>query len=156
MWMLVRMMKLQMDYEFIVDVYVKEVRLLLEYGSVVFHSGLTKKESNEIENVQRQFLSSLSFHLNVGLTYSEARICFGLDLLSERRLDQCYTYVRKHLDRTGGGKTSDLFKLRNRISERTRDKTFIEPQYKSTRFYQNPLNFLTRVANEIMRDKVKT
>ena len=52
-WMLRRMMQLGLDYKIILDFYFKEIRSILEYGSVVFHSGLTKKLSDNIQQNQQ-------------------------------------------------------------------------------------------------------
>ena len=41
-WALRRLLSLKLDPEIIIDFYHKEVRSILEYGAVVYHSGLTK------------------------------------------------------------------------------------------------------------------
>ena len=57
------MMILGLDFETILDVYFKEIRSVLEYGAVIFHSGLTNKLSGDIENVQTLVLKLLSNYL---------------------------------------------------------------------------------------------
>ena len=52
-WILRRLMDLDLDSETILDIYYKEIRSILEYASVVFHSGLTKKQSDTLESVQK-------------------------------------------------------------------------------------------------------
>ena len=149
-WILRRMMNLGIDYFTIVDVFKKEIRSILEYNSVVFHSGLTTKQSDRIENIQRYFLRSLSFHLNVKFSYSEARIFFECDLLSSRRQDQCYSFVKKHLVRSERGLLECLFKKRPTHSKRTKKNILFEPQYRSKRAFSNPLSYLTRIGNDIL------
>ena len=53
MWILRRMTKFELDIENICDTYVKEIRSLLELAVPVWHSGLTIKQSNDIERVQK-------------------------------------------------------------------------------------------------------
>ena len=117
---------------------------------MVFHSGLTTKQSDRIENIQRYFLRSLSFHLNVKFSYSEARIFFECDLLSSRRQDQCYSFVKKHLVRSERGLLECLFKKRPTHSKRTKKNILFEPQYRSKRAFSNPLSYLTRIGNDIL------
>ena len=49
MWVLRRMKKFHLETEHIVDTYVKEIRSLLELAVPVWHSGLTMKQSRDIE-----------------------------------------------------------------------------------------------------------
>ena len=51
-WVLRRMMNIRLDYEIILDVFKREIRSILEYNLVIFHSGLTDKLSNRIEKNQ--------------------------------------------------------------------------------------------------------
>ena len=53
MWTLRRMKLLDVDPTIICDVYVKEIRSLLELAVPAWHSGLTKKQSGDIERVQK-------------------------------------------------------------------------------------------------------
>ena len=76
-----------------------------------------------------------------------------VELLSERRQDQCYKFVKRQLDSSDKGNIDSLFKKRDKFSQRKRAKTFYEPQYRSQRFYKSPLNYLTRIANEIVMKK---
>ena len=53
MWTIRRMKIPDMDPLLILDVYVKEVRSVLELAVPAWHSGLTIKQSADIERVQR-------------------------------------------------------------------------------------------------------
>ena len=81
LFIIVNMMELKLDYNTIIDVYLKEIRSVLEYGSVVFHSGLTKKLADEIEDIQRIFCRLLAGYLKLSLSYSESCILFKIDFL---------------------------------------------------------------------------
>ena len=62
MWTIKRMKKLGMDCETLVDYYMKEVRVHLELAVPVWHSGLNKKLSADIERVQRIAVSLILGH----------------------------------------------------------------------------------------------
>ena len=54
LWVLRRLKKLNLDEDKLVDVYKKEVRSILEYAAPVWHSGLTRQQSGQIERIQKQ------------------------------------------------------------------------------------------------------
>ena len=53
MWCLRRMKSLDIESYVIVDVYLKEIRPVLELAVPAWHSGLTQRQSADIERVQR-------------------------------------------------------------------------------------------------------
>ena len=70
-----RLMELGLNFEDILDIYYKEISIL-KYGAVIFHNGLTKKQSDTIEAVQRKvlLLFMLSSYINVKFSNSEETI----------------------------------------------------------------------------------
>ena len=93
-WTLRRLMEMKMDYEFILECYFKEIRTILEYGVVIFHSSLTQKQSNAIESIQRKVLYILNGYLNINLSYSESCILYCTESLKSRRLDICKIFIK--------------------------------------------------------------
>ena len=59
------MVKLDLDVFTMYDVYTKEVRSILELAVPVWHSGLTKTQSKDIERIQR-----ISFQIMLGPKYT--------------------------------------------------------------------------------------
>ena len=53
LWMLRRMVKMDLDDATMFDVYTKEVRSILELAVPVWHSGLTKQQTSDIERLQK-------------------------------------------------------------------------------------------------------
>ena len=151
-FILMNMMNLSLDYTIILDVYLKEVRPILEYGAVVFHSGLTRELSNDIENIQRNVFKILTRYINIKLSYTESCIFFEVDFLFSRRIDLCYGFVKRHLKDYG---EEGLFVKRNKRTLRDNNKIFKEPKYKSQRFFNSPVNYLTRIANDIVSKQRK-
>ena len=52
LWILRRLMEFKLSPQELFDVYIKEIRSVLELAVPVWHPGLTKSQTNKIENVQ--------------------------------------------------------------------------------------------------------
>ena len=63
------------------SVYCAIIRSILKYASLVWHAGLTKAQSNDIEGVQKRCLRIIYPELS----YNEALFVTGLEALAERR-----------------------------------------------------------------------
>ena len=91
LWTLRRLKKLNFDLFHILDVYTKEVRSLLELAVPVWHSGLTRLQSAQIERVQKT-----AFHIILGDEYSGydfACILLWMETLEQRRLRLCIKFT---------------------------------------------------------------
>lgn len=65
----------------ILHVYIAIIRSILEYACPLWHFGLTKDQSEEIEGIQRRILKLVFPELS----YSDALFCSGLERLDKRR-----------------------------------------------------------------------
>ena len=142
LWILGRLKSLSIPPSFILDVYTKEIRSILELAIPAWHSGLTKKQTNEIEHIQK---TALAIILGKPLPYHEALTFCNLEPLSERREKLC----RKFAKNTLKSKHSDIFKTcqtKNTYNIRFKPK-FFENFCNTKRFYQSPVNYLTRILN---------
>ena len=76
-----------------VDIYVKQIRSVLEFGTPVWNSGLTKQEVEDIERVQKSFLRIiLGPAYN---SYENALKVTELDKLETRRTSLCIAFATK-------------------------------------------------------------
>ena len=103
LWILRRLVKYQLDEFKILDVYKKEVRSILEYAAPVWHSGLTKQQSNQIERIQKQ-----AFRIILGkdyIGYEVACTILSMEPLHARRTHLCINFAKKDLRRTQNLKT---------------------------------------------------
>ena len=78
--MLRRLKRLGADVSDLKEIYIKQVRSILEYVAPVWNPNLTKKWSIEIEQVQKSLM-----HIVLGTQYesdSKAFLTFDLDTLS--------------------------------------------------------------------------
>ena len=83
MWMVKRLKKRGANLCDINDIYVKQIRSILEFGAPVWNSGITNDEKYELERVQKSFLH-IAFGTNYG-NYETALDRANLDTLESRR-----------------------------------------------------------------------
>ena len=81
-------------------VYVKEIRSLLELAVPAWHSGLTLKQSADIERVQKVAVKVILSELATGkseLTYDMVLVVLDLEPLEVRRERLCLSFAKKTL-----------------------------------------------------------
>ena len=131
--------------EFILDVYFKEVRSILEYGAVLFHHALTRDLSEKIEAIQRLVLRLLSSSLNLNLSYMESSILWCVEPLSLRRDRLCVTFLKRTLKNENH--TNILMRRSIRIPSK---RPYQEDKSYHFRHFSSPMVALRRLANKIL------
>ena len=58
-WMITRLRKRGASMEDLKDMFIKQIRSVLEFGVPVWNSNLTKSEVNDLERVQKSFLHTV-------------------------------------------------------------------------------------------------
>ena len=148
MWSIIRMKILDLDPLLILDVYVKEVRSVLELAVPAWHSGLTIKQSKDIERVQRVALYIILSDNITGkceFDYDMSLVVLGLEPLYIRREKLSLTFAKKSLK----SRHSDMFEEQTRIYDTRQVKNaFSEHNSNTKRCFKSPLNYLTRLLNE--------
>ena len=131
----------------ILDVYIKEIRSVLELAVPAWHSGLTVQQTADIERVQRVALGIIlsDFKSSTeGMSYNMALVTLDLEPLSVRREKLCVTFAKKTLK----SRHSDMFED-HQTHQNTRHRTkFHEYSTNTKRCYNSPLNYLTRLLNQ--------
>ena len=135
------------DDAFILEVYFKEIRSVLEYGAVLFHHALTIELSDKIEGIQRLVLRLLATANNLKLSYMEACILFSVEPLILRRDSLCERFV-KRIPRNEVH--ADLFKKRNNCYNLHDKRKYQEYKSYHRRHFDSPLVALTRLANKVL------
>ena len=141
MWMLRRMVKLDLDVFTMYDVYTKEVRSILELAVPVWHSGLTKSQSNDIERIQR-----ISFKIILGPKYTNyVQACHNLSAqtLQERRVKLCLKFARKNLK----SEQCMFTKVGSNLNTRQRTKLVREYKCRTNRYQKSSLPYLAKLLN---------
>ena len=138
-------MKNGFEDTYLIDVYCKEIRSVLEYGAVLFHFGLTIELSNTIEDTQKIFLRLLSKYVGLKLSYMESCIYFQVEPLVSRRETICRSFIRKYLRR----EDQSLFIERNLDKHLYKQRKYKEYTSYHARHFSSPLVALTRLANQL-------
>ena len=142
LWILRRMASLSLSHTQMFDVYCKEIRSILEYGVPVWHPGLTRKDSSEIERIQK-----LAFHMILktkSVDYKMACSYFKTTTLSERREKLCLTFATKNL------KSNNTFfdpieaKTINTRSRKNNVKPF---KCRTARYEKSSLPYMAKLLN---------
>ena len=141
-----KLMKNGFPYTFILEVFLKEIRPILEYGAVLFHFALTVELSDMIEEIQKIFLRLLSNYIGVKFSYMEACIFYFTEPLILRRQTLCENFVKKLMKHD----TFNLLKKREIGKELNNSRVYHEFQSHSLKHFSSPLVALTRLANEMV------
>ena len=146
MWSLRRMKILDIEPLVILDVYLKEIRSVLELAVPAWHSGITVKQSKDIERVQKvavKIILSNSLTGRCDMPYDMALVILNLEPLFVRREKLCEKFAKDTLK----SRHSDIFKP-NPSDYNTRNKLKYK-EYKSNtlRCHNSPINYLTRLLN---------
>ena len=114
LWIIRRLKKLKMNTRTLLDVYCKEVRSILEHAVPVWHSGLTRKQTDQIEKVQKTAFRILLD--NNYTNYDTACTLLCLEPLEFRRIQLCLNFAKRDLKR------DDTLFSRNGVQPKTRSK----------------------------------
>ena len=148
MWTIRRMKVLDMDPLIILDVYIKEIRSVLELAVPAWHSGLTVKQSADLERVQRVALYIILSDAITGKSeynYDMSLVILDIEPLYIRREQLCVNFARKTLK----SRHSDMFQETiSMYNTRQQKYAFQEYHSNTQRCYKSPLNYLTRHVNE--------
>ena len=142
-WILRRLKKLGATEDELKDVYIKQIRSILEYAVPVWHSSITQAEKRDIERVQKAAL-----HVILGMeytTYSLALKTLNLQTLDIRRDMLCKKFAIKSSKHS---KHKNWFKINEKITTTRQNQPKYCPVYASTtRFENSPISYLTKLLN---------
>ena len=141
-WTLRRLRKLGFDDNFIIDVYKKEIRTILEYAVHVWNGALTKKDSDKIEKVQKiviKFLLRQNYQ-----SYTEACEQLKLEKLADRRDQLCLKFVQKEFNNS----TNFFKKIGSQNKRVVAKKKYVhEPKTRTNRHFTSSYVYLSRLFN---------
>ena len=141
-WMLRRLKPLGASTKELMEVYITQIRCLLEFAVAVWSPGLTKAQINQIERVQKCALAVILDYLS----YNHAIEVVGVKTRAERRQDLCLKFAEKALKHS---KFSNWFAQNEPVNIVTRSKkTTLKPvQTRTNRFTKSPIAYLTDLLN---------
>ena len=142
LWILRRMKRLSLNMYQMFDVYCKEVRSILEFGVPVWHSGLTQKDSADIERVQK-----VAFQIILDdqyATYQAACVTLNTLPLEQRREHLCLTFATKNLK----GENTFFTLDNNPINTRRKKNIVKEFKCRTARYEKSSLPYLAKLLNQ--------
>ena len=142
LWIMRRLKKFKLNITQLLDVYQKEVRSILEYAVPVWSSGITLKQSNQIEKIQK-----VAFRIILGhsyMNYEVACTLLSMEPLYIRRIQLCINFGKKDLK-----KNNSLFKKSSKnIHTRSAPKLVDEYKCRTKRYENSSLPYLARLLNK--------
>ena len=131
-------------------VYKSYVRPIIEYGDVVWHSGLTDKQANDLKRIPKRACRTILGFKNY-TTYLDALDSCGLNSLHDRMGDHCFKFANGLADNE---RTKHLMPpTRIKIHGRNlRNKNHLsELLCKTKRFHQSPIPFYVKLVNNNLK-----
>ena len=143
LWCLRRLKSLGAETADLKDVYIKQIRCLLEYAVAVWQPSLTNEDRIKIERVQK---SALSIILGQKYkSYESALLELNLETLVRRRVNLCQKFAmkaQKHPKFTKWFKSND-----KRSVKRSKTPQFCDVYFRTERFKRSPISYLTSILN---------
>ena len=143
LWILRRLVKMGASVEDLLDVYVLQIRCVLEYAAPVWQGSISQCEKEDIERVQktacRIILSSWT------ISYEQALFTLNLDSLEDRRSKLTLKFALKAEKHP---KFRNWFVKRNYpINTRNQTQKYQRINAKHSRYANSPLACLTDTLN---------
>ena len=122
-----------------------KIRSVLESNCAVYHPMLTQEELYDIERIQKIVLKIILDNRYVD--YHQSCLLLNVQSLQLRRVKLSLTFSLKCLQ---SSKFKNLFKINTHTSVRNPEK-FNVPFAKSTRYFNSPRLYITRLLNDHFR-----
>ena len=144
LWVMKRLKELGADQDQLVDVYIKQIRSVLELAVPAWHGAITQAERMDIERVQKAAL-----HIVLGqeyISYKNALKHLNLDSLEKRREKLCLKFGEKAEKHS---KFKNWFKLNKPNVNTRQDQTkYCEMIANKDRYKKSPISYLTTLLNK--------
>ena len=144
LWFLRRLKALGASHEDLKEVYIKQIRCILEYAAPVWHSSVTAGESIQIERVQKS--ASRIILSEKYQSYKYALEYLQLETLHSRRERLCAKFAKKCLRSM---KFSSWFKREVKETKTRQIYPRFCPVYSRTKRYEmSPISYITNLLNK--------
>ena len=143
LWSMRRLKGMGATLEDLKDIYIKQVRSVLELAVPAWNAAITQTEMKDIERVQKTAL-----HIILGESYQSYRNALeivGLESLDARRHKLCLKFAKKSVDHP---KHKTWFKPSIKTANTRQDQDKYCPVYSNhSRFDKSPISYLTKLLN---------
>ena len=141
LWVLRRLLSFGLNIYELFDVYTKEVRSILEMAVPVWHPSLTKRQSKDIESIQKlAFKIILQAKYN---NYSYACNLFSTETLQSRRVKLCSRFASRNLK----SENSMFTKISPNVKTRHQRKLVKEYKCNTNRYQKSSMPYLAKLLN---------
>ena len=144
LWMLRRLKPLGASVDDLMEIYVTQIRSILEFSVAAWNSGLTKVQISQLECAQK-----CAFAIILGndyVSYENALKVLNMKSLSDRRKDLCIAFAIKSKKNE---KYSTWFCDNvNTLNTRSSKPNLKPVQTRLRRFEKTPLPYLTKLLND--------
>ena len=146
LWMIRRLKNLGLKTESLLQIYKTQVRCLLEYGAVTWHSMLTHENKKSIERVQK---SALSIILGPSyISYVNALEKTNMESLEERRIKLSLTFAKKAAKHPQHSSWFNLQQTDRQTNTRSMKPLCKPVQCRTQRLLKFSIVFLTNLLND--------
>ena len=143
LWILRRLKQIGAKENDLIDIYIKQVRTILEFATPVWSSSITKIESKQIERVQKCALSII-----LGLkykSYKQALEYTNLENLNDRRDKIVFKFASKSVKHN---KYKQWFQINNQVrNTRTETLKFLPVKANRGKLLNSPIAHMTKMLN---------
>ena len=143
LWMMRRLKELGANEDDLIDVYIKQIRSVLELAVPAWHGAITQAERDEIERVQK-----CALHIVLDedyLSYRNALKSVNLDSLENRRSKLCLKFAKKAAKHP---KHKQWFKVKTvQKNTRQRKTKYCKVIANKGRYKKSPIGYLTSLLN---------
>ena len=142
-WILRRLKSLGTEIPELLEVYIHQIRSVLELAVPVWHSSLTLTDRANIERVQKSALQVILGYKYI--SYSKALKMTNLMSLEDRRDKLCDKFSTKAVKHQ---KHKNWFKVNDRVTKTRQIQPPFVPVYsKTVRFKNSPISYMTDLLN---------
>ena len=142
LWILRRLCHLGASIKSLKEVYIKQIRSVLEFGVPVWHGSITQSEKVDIERVQKCALNIILGRKYLG--YENALKTLDLENLEVRRVRLCLNFALKAEKHP---KFSKWFQKPMKKYNTRNKKKYLEIHSNHARYTHSPLGYLTKLLN---------
>ena len=143
LWFLRRLKNLGANEDDLTEVYIKQIRSILEFAVPVWHSSLTGEDRLQIERVQK-----CALHIILGdkyKSYTSALKIISMETLFRRRQKLCMKFARKSYKNS---KFSKWFKVNQKHTVTRQAASKLCSVYSRTKRYErSPISYITELLN---------
>ena len=150
-WAISKLSKAGIHPKDIIHFFNVKIRSVLESSCPVFHSMITKEQSNDIERLQKILLRIIL--KDSYKSYEQACKSFAILTLEQRRKQLCLKFALRILENK---KFKDFFTLNINSNNVRKQEKFIVPFARTSRYKNSPKVYLTRLLNEHFKNNPTT